>query len=179
MNRTRTAALTGMFVAVVAVCSQITIPLPSGVPLTLQTAAVALCGYILGAPCAAAAMAAYMILGSIGVPVFSGFGAGFGVLLGRTGGFIFGFVPMAAICGLASGRRHFASRAAIGIAGLCVCHIAGAAQYAILTGTGFFASALLVSVPYLIKDVASTVLACVAADRVRAAVSVRTVEGAA
>ncbi len=170
-NRARTVALTGMFVAVVAACSQVSIPLPTGVPITLQTAAVALCGYMLGVPASMAAMAVYIIIGGLGIPVFSGLGAGLGVLLGRTGGFILGFIPMAALCGLASGRRHLASRIAIGLLGLFSCHIVGAAQYAILTGSGFFASALLVSVPYLVKDIASTAAACVIADRVRAALA--------
>ncbi len=175
-RRVRKMALSGIFAALVAVCSQVSIPLPSGVPITLQTAAVALTGYMLGVPGGVAALAVYIILGAAGVPVFSNLGAGFGVLLGKTGGFIFGFVPMAALCGLAAGRRSFAARIALGMGGLLVCHAFGVLQFAFLTGSGVVASAMLVSVPYLLKDVLSTFAACIIADRVRRAVSARGAE---
>lgn len=171
--RAKDAALTGMFAAVVAVCSQIAIPMPSGVPITLQTAAVALCGFMLGGWRAVAALAVYVIMGGLGLPVFSNFGGGFGYLLGRTGGFIFGFVPMAAVCGAASGRKNFFVRLALGIVGLLMCHTVGAVQYAFLTGIGFFPAAMLVSVPFLVKDIVSVVAACVVADRVKSAVAAR------
>ena len=92
----RTAALTlsAVFTAVIAVCSQISIPLPVGIPITLQTFAVALCGFTLPLPCALASIGVYIALGAVGAPVFSSFGGGIGVLIGKTGGFIFGFIAM-------------------------------------------------------------------------------------
>ena len=83
-------AFTGMFAAVIAVLSQIAIPLPSGVPVTLQTFAVALAGYTLGMKLGGLSAIVYVLIGAVGVPVFSGFKGGLGSLTGPTGGFIWG-----------------------------------------------------------------------------------------
>ena len=58
--------LTGMFAAVLAALSQVQIPMPSGVPVTLQTFAVALTGYVLGWKYGLASTAIYTLLGAIG-----------------------------------------------------------------------------------------------------------------
>ncbi len=162
--RVRSVAMVGLFTAILAVCSQVAIPLPSGVPITLQTAAVALCGYMLGSWRSASAALAYIVIGAVGVPVFSSFGAGVGVLVGRTGGFIFGFVPMVICCGLLKykpdeTKLRAVMRLVLGLVGLILLHILGTLQFALLTKTGFFAAALVVSVPFLIKDVVSVVIA--------------------
>ena len=91
---TKSIILVGMFAAVLAVMSQIAIPMPSGVPMTLQTFAVALAGAVLGWKLGALSALVYLLLGAAGVPVFSGMSGGLGVLLGKTGGFIFGFIFM-------------------------------------------------------------------------------------
>lgn len=72
-----------MMTAVLAVLSIVTIPLPTGVPVTLQTFAMAFCGYVLGWKLGGASSALYLILGAIGVPVYAGMSGGFGALLGR------------------------------------------------------------------------------------------------
>ena len=89
-----------MFTAVVAVLSQIAIPMPSGVPVTLQTLAVALCGYVLGSKKGAVSLLVYALLGAVGAPVFANFKGGLGAIAGPTGGFIWGFIFMAFLCGL-------------------------------------------------------------------------------
>ena len=68
---TKQIVLTGMMTAVLAVLSIVTIPLPTGVPVTLQTFAMAFCGYVLGWKLGGASSALYLILGAIGVPVAS------------------------------------------------------------------------------------------------------------
>ena len=85
---TKQIVLTGMMTAVLAVLSIVTIPLPTGVPVTLQTFAMAFCGYVLGWKLGGASSALYLILGAIGVPVYAGMSGGFGALLGPAGGFI-------------------------------------------------------------------------------------------
>ena len=62
-----------MLAAVIAVCSIISFPLPSGVPVTLQTFATALAGFVLGWKYAPIAVAVYLAIGAVGVPVFAGF----------------------------------------------------------------------------------------------------------
>ena len=88
---------TALFAALIAVCTLISIPMPSGVPITLQTFAVALCGFILPLPYAAVAVVVYLAVGAVGLPVFAGFRGGLSVLASATGGFLVGFIPMAAL----------------------------------------------------------------------------------
>ena len=149
--------LAALFAAVVTVCSQISIPMPSGVPITLQTFAIALCGYVLGWQLSLVSVAVWMLLGAAGVPVFSNFRGGMGVLLGMTGGFIFGFLPFTALCGLRF--KAPALRIACGLAGLAVAHLTGITQFSIVAKTPWLRSFLLVSAPYLIKDVVSVAAA--------------------
>lgn len=167
----RGTVLCGLFAAIIAVLTLVTIPMPSGVPITLQTFAVALCGYSLGCAKGTAATFVYVALGAVGLPVFSGMKGGFSVLVGPTGGYIYGFIGMAALCGLGAflffrlTKREGAVMKALGtaaavvcgLAGLAVCHVCGTIQFAALTGRTFGEAAMLASVPYLAKDIISVV----------------------
>lgn len=160
----------GVFAALIGVMSQIAIPMPTGVPVTLQTLAVALCGYFLGAKRGAAAIAVYIFLGAVGAPVFTGFRGGFACIGGLTGGFIYGFLAMAVLCGLPFKNKPL--KIALGIVGVIVLHFFGVLQYSLLTENGFIQSFLLVSAPYLIKDFVSVVLGyfgALAVGRIKAA----------
>lgn len=170
--RVKTADLVmiGVFAALIGVLSQIAIPMPTGVPVTLQTFAVALCGYFLGAKKGAAAVIIYILLGAVGAPVFTGFKGGFACIGGLTGGFIYGFLAMVLLCGLSLKSKPL--RIALGIAGVIVLHFFGVLQYSLITENGFIQSFLLVSAPYLIKDFISVVLGyfgALAVGRIKAA----------
>ena len=143
---------------VLAVISQISIPMPTGVPLTLQTFAVALIGCVLGVKSGMLAIVVYLLIGAVGVPVFSGFGAGFHKLVGATGGFLFGFIPMAALCALGQ-RKGIIGKIIWGALGLTICHVLGVTQFSLVSGNGFIAAFAMVSAPYLIKDILSVALA--------------------
>lgn len=162
---TKTVIMTGMFTAVLAVLSIIQIPLPSGVPITLQTFAVALCGCVLGAKSGAMSALIYMLVGAVGLPVFSGMSSGIGVIAGPAGGFIYGFIFMALLCGIGSIYKNYVIQGIFAMAGLGVCHLFGAVHFMFVTGTPILQSAMLVSVPYLVKDIFS-VAAAIALGRV-------------
>ena len=95
-----------VFTAIIAVMAQISIPMPGGVPMTLQTLAVPLAAIILGTKRGTAAVVVYLLLGAAGVPVFSGFAGGIGKLFGMTGGFLFSFPLMALAAGLGAQLSH-------------------------------------------------------------------------
>ena len=99
-NKTYDLATMGLMAAVTAIMAQIAIPMPQGVPMTLQTFAVTLAGIILGSKRGAISMLIYLLLGAVGLPVFSGFRGGLGMLVGPTGGFLISFPIMAFIIGL-------------------------------------------------------------------------------
>ena len=158
-NSMQKSVITGVMAALLAVLSLISIPLPIGVPITLQTFGVALCGFMLGPAMGTAAVGVYLAMGAVGIPVFAGFSSGFGSFLGVTGGFLWGFLPMAFLCGLGIwlGKKLYV--VPLGLLGLAVCHLFGAAQYAMLSATPFWQALLAVSVPFLVKDAISVIMA--------------------
>ncbi len=151
-TNTKKYVMTALFAAIIAVFAQIHIPLPSGIPLTLQTFAVALGGYLLSHTYGTLSVAIYILVGLVGVPVFSFFGAGPAVLFGNTGGFIWGFLLLAAACGLAGKQRKKSNKIILSLIGLLLCHTAGTVQFAAIYSTDIFAAFLVVSLPFLLKD---------------------------
>ena len=149
-NKIKKMSFSALFVGILAIISQIYIPFV--VPLTFQVFAVALCGYLLGAKWGTVSVAIYIILGVTGLPVFSGFKGGFGVLIEQTGGFIIGFIPLVFFCGLSFKSKPI--KISLSFIGLIMCHLWGTAQFCIITGTGVWISFLTMSVPYIAKDIA-------------------------
>lgn len=164
---TRDIVCVGMFAAVLAILSQITIPMPSSVPITLQTFAVALTGFVLAWKLGTASTLVYILIGAIGVPVFSGFSGGVQRLVGYTGGFIWGFIIMVFLCGVAVLKTNKAFVFLLSMAGLAICHLLGVIQFMIVTGRGFAEAFLLASAPYIIKDVISVILAYAVGMQIR------------
>lgn len=154
---TRVLVFTAMMAAVTAVLAQISIPTPWNVPITLQTLAAALCGYLLGKKWGTASIAVYILIGLVGVPVFAGFRGGVSVIVGVTGGFIWGFLPLAFLCGAGAEIKNRLAAIGLGAAGVAVCHLCGIIQWNIIKGGGFISSFLTVSAPYLIKDILSVI----------------------
>jgi biotin transport system substrate-specific component len=95
--------------AVTAVAAQIAIPIPP-MPFTLQVLAVILSGLLLGPRYGALAQAVYVLVGAVGVPVFSEFSGGLGAILGPTGGYLVSYPIAAAAAGFASGAARSVSR---------------------------------------------------------------------
>jgi len=158
---------TAMLTAVLAVLSILQIPTPTGVPFTLQTFAVALCGYVLGAKLGSICIALYLLLGFIGLPVFTGMTGGIGKLFGFTGGFLYGFLFLAFFCGIGIQSHKKIKSILFGILGLVFCHIFGALHYAIIAKCAIIQAFLLVSAPYLLKDILSVAGAYISASVLR------------
>ena len=92
--------------AITVVLAQISIPMPLGVPMTMQTFAVTLAGIVPGAKRGAISMIIYVLLGAIGVPVLANFSGGFQHLIGPTGGFLLSFPIMAYLIGIGTKMRR-------------------------------------------------------------------------
>lgn len=101
-QRIRDICFISIFAAVIAVGAQVSIPMPIGVPFTMQTLVIPFAGIILGTKRGVMATVIYVLLGAAGVPVFAGFSGGIGILFGRTGGFILSFPIMALCAGISS-----------------------------------------------------------------------------
>lgn len=157
----------GMFAAILAVLSQISVPVPMGVPVTLQTFAVAFTGVVLAWKAGTISTLVYVLLGAVGVPVFAGFRGGVQVLVGHTGGFIWGFIIMVFLCGIGIQMKSKIAGMLLGFAGLAVCHLFGVLQFMVVMNRGLIESFLLASAPYLIKDIISVILAFIVGSQIR------------
>lgn len=115
--------------AIIAICSWISIP--TAVPFTLQTFAVFFILMLLGGERGTVSILVYVLLGAVGVPVFSGFQGGLGVLLGKTGGYIMGFILMGVLYILITkifGKKNVVKVVAL-VLGLAVCYAFGTAWF--------------------------------------------------
>lgn len=156
----RDLARQGIFAAVMAVCAWISIPFGS-TPFTLQTFALFLALFTLGGRGGTVACLVYLVLGAVGLPVFSGFRGGLGAILGPTGGFLWGLAAAGLIYWLCT--RIWGEKAGLWSAflGMAVCYFLGTAWYvtAYAKDAGWWAGFLACVVPYIIPDVLKILLA--------------------
>lgn len=106
-QRTRSVVFVGLTIAIMAVSAWVVVPL-GPIPFTLQMFAITFAIVVLSPKEAIAAITGYLLLGAVGVPVFSGMRGGIGVLAGPTGGFLWGY-----LFGVAAAAR-FCTRCARG-----------------------------------------------------------------
>ena len=171
---TRQLTWTGIMAALIALCAWLTIP--TAVPFTMQTFAIFLAVGLLGGKQGSLAVGIYLLLGAVGLPMFSGFSGGLGAFAGVTGGYLLGFLLMALVMWL--GERLFGGSDLVfvlsGIAGLAVCYLFGTAWFLLLyTGTrgpiGIWAVLSSCVLPFLIPDGIKLALALLLRRRLRQA----------
>ena len=146
--------------ALCAVSAWITIP--AVIPFTLQTLAVALLAGLLGALDGSIALVLYLVLGAIGLPVFSGGRGGLSALVGPTGGYLIGFLFFILVGAFLLPRFRFKLGDFLALScGLLVCYLFGTLWFAFLYGGGktVFEIAMLCVIPYLPFDAAKLLLA--------------------
>jgi biotin transport system substrate-specific component len=127
----------GLGALVVALAAQVVVPVPlSPVPMTLQPLAVLAVGGLLGAAGGVSALVLYLALGTLGLPVFAGGGAGIHHLLGPTGGYLLAFPIAAGVTGaLAGNPPRSVLRVLLACAlGMVIIHVGGVSQLALLGG---------------------------------------------
>ena len=150
------------------------LPIPiSPVPISLTNLVIFFMAYILGMKLSVASYVLYLLLGTVGLPVFSGFTGGVGKLLGPTGGYLIGFIFLAAIAGFfvekfpAKIYMHVVGM----IIGMAICYIFGTAWLAGQLGMSFVAALGVGVIPYLPGDTAKIIIAIIAGPQIRKAVS--------
>ncbi|MCR1934811.1 biotin transporter BioY [Clostridium tepidum] len=151
-----------LFATIIAVSSYITIPLPiSPVPITAQGLAVMLAGCVLSPVQAALSMVTFLLMGVIGIPVFSGGTAGIGVVLGKTGGYLIGYLIGVIIISLLVRKNRSLVNMIIAcfIGGIIVVHILGSAWLGQVTSIGIKKAFLLGSAPFIPGDLIKAIVA--------------------
>lgn len=171
MNRegksVKNITITGAFLGFTCILSAIPLGINIlGVAATLQTFAIAFAGFVLGAKRGAVVAALYAVIGLI-LPVYSNMTSGPGILFGPTGGFIFGFIFLAGLCGLVLKLNHFFAKAAVSLLGIVACHSLGLLQFVFVTDMDIVGAALAVTLPYLPKDILMIALAWMVSVPVR------------
>ena len=147
--------ITAVMAALICIAGPLTIPM-GPIPLSLATFAVYLAGAVTGKKYGTTAVGLYLLIGIIGVPVFSGFSGGFQKLAGVTGGYLIGYLPCAFLSGIGAERAEKKERKwllpLMMIAGTAVLYAIGTAWFMIQTGNALGAALSLCVIPFLPGD---------------------------
>ena len=158
----------GICAALLAISAWLSIPMPQ-ISFTMQSFAVFFALGLLGGRRGTISIFIYLLLGLVGLPVFSGFRGGAGVLLGVTGGYIWGFL----LAGLVYWAmtflfgQHFSVRLGAMLLGMVGCYACGTLWYLQVYGENFWAVLMTCVVPYLIPDGVKIALAVSLAGRLK------------
>lgn len=172
MTKTESMTLTGVFTAITGVLAWISIPLPfTPVPINMALVGVLLGSAIMGRKGSprggAASVGIYLLMGAIGIPVFSGGTAGLGVLTGPTGGFLIGYLATALFVGYLGNRKSLAVSALMNMLGILCCYAFGLIWFMQLTGSSLMAGISACMLPFLPGDVLKSILAAYLGRKIR------------
>jgi len=145
----------------IALGAQVSVPMLP-VPMTLQTLAILLVGFTAGSRLGAGAVLAYLAEGAMGLPVFSGGGAGAAWLVGPTGGFLFGFVAMAWAAGFMAERgvaRGFIGTLLTGLVVSALLYVPGVLWLDAATGLDLNGAVTRGMIPFLLGDAVKAAVA--------------------
>ena len=154
--------------ALMCIAAQISVPLPIGVPFTLQVLMVILIALILRPLYALIAQRLYTLLGITGLPVFSGGKSGVGTILSPTGGFIIGFILAAFLVSLLKGSgegkfglvRYILAAVLVGIPAI---YLPGIALFMVYTQADLWKAIVTLTSVFILIDLAKCVIAALAA----------------
>lgn len=163
-SKTRDMVYIAIFAVIIAICSWISIP--ATVPFTLQTFGIFVTVGLLGGKRGSMSVLIYILLGTIGIPVFAGFSGGFGVILGTTGGYIIGFLLSALIMWVMEellGKKTWILALSM-VIGLIACYAFGTLWFMLLYGKNVGEIGLWTTLgwcvfPFIIPDIIKIVAA--------------------
>lgn len=148
-----------LFTALIAVCAQFEIPLPGGVPMTLQTLIIPIAGIVLGWKDGTIAACIYLLLGAVGLPVFAGFSGGLDKLVGMTGGFLISFPLMALCAGLFSKESKYLKTGIGLVLGSVLNYAVGSVMFMALTGMDLKTTLAACVIPFIPTAIIKIILA--------------------
>lgn len=152
-------SFTALMTAVLCVLAPMSLQI-GVVPLSASTLVIYLSLYLLGWRQGTISCLVYILMGVLGLPVFSGFTGGVGKLLGPTGGYLIGYIPMAVISGkiiACSSKRwiHFAAF----LLGTAVCYLLGTAWFCMVMHVDMISALAVCVIPFLAGDILKIFLA--------------------
>ena len=167
---TRQMAFIGLMTSLLCIMAPFSILLPfSPIPLSLGTLAIYFCAILLGMKQSIISVTLYLLLGLVGLPVFSGFTGGIGKLLGPTGGYLIGYLFLALICGLFVDK--FPNQKLFYIIGMLLgtaaCYLFGSLWLSYQAGISLSQAFLTAVLPFLPGDVIKLILAVLIGFQIR------------
>lgn len=161
--------LIAIYIALLCVFSWTSIPFV--IPFTLQTFMIFVIGFTLSTRSALLTIIIYLLLGVIGVPVFSGFGSGISYILGPTGGFLISFVIQILFISLLSKKNETTIyKIVISLISLFICYSIGLLWFMFVyqTPLPFFDALSKVVLPFIVPDIVKMILALIVSKRLKA-----------
>lgn len=155
--------LTALYAAAMCAASPWVIPV-GPVPITLASLAVYLVSGIADAKKALTSVAVYVLLGALGLPVFSGFSGGVQVIVGPTGGFVVGYLLASVIISILKDKLNLFSTFCIGTLAI---YLTGTAWYMVVTDTGFATAIVVCCLPFIVVDAVKITLACILVPKLK------------
>lgn len=162
----RDLTMISLFTALICISSYIRIDL-TAVPITAQTLAVMLAGSVLTPKQAALSLLTYLLLGAVGAPIFAGGAAGLPIILGKTGGYLIGFMVGAVVISLIRGKKSGLIRLGLAniIGGIVVVNLFGSIWFNYITGIGMAKTLILAVMPFIPFDLIKAAIATIIASR--------------
>ena len=155
-------AVTELMAAVMCVLGPLTVPI-GAVPISLANFVICLTAWLLGPKFGTLSVAVYLCIGLIGVPVFSGYGAGLAKLAGPTGGYLVGYLLLALIGGLfieKSNGNPVVSGIGL-VLGDAACYVLGTAWFVFQMQCELGYALSVCVYPFIALDLAKIVVSCV------------------
>lgn len=166
-TKSYTLAVTALMTAVTCIAAPLSIPI-GPVPVTLTNLCVYLSLYILDWKKGTVSYLIYLLIGLVGLPVFSGFTGGVGKLAGPTGGYIIGFIPMAIIAGIAIDKFHQRWIHLAGmVIGTAICYAFGTIWFCMQSDTAPAAALSVCVFPFIPGDLIKMLIAVTFAPKIR------------
>ena len=161
--------LIAVMAAITCILGPLSIPIPiSPVPISLTNLAIYLTVCLLGWKFGTISYLIYLLIGIAGLPVFSGFSSGFAKLLGPTGGYLIGFIPMAIIAGIVIDKFTNRGIQILGmIVGTAICYAFGTAWFCFQSGYTVGAALAVCVIPFIPADRCKMVIAMIIGPMVR------------
>lgn len=157
-----------MFACIVALLAQIKIDLPGLIPITLQTLGIYIIACSLTPKLAVIATTVYVLMGSIGLPVFTGFRGGLSTLLGPTGGYIFGFVITSLITSIIINNKNSTIRKiAAMVIGTAACYLIGTIWFIYITNNTIITALTICVIPFIPGDIIKIVIASTLSTKIK------------
>lgn len=167
---TRSMAQISLATALIIVVSQLSIPMPYGVPITGQTLIIPLVAIVFGEKKGVIASLLYLVIGSVGLPVFAGFTSGTSIVFGPTGGFLLSFPLMAFAAGYGEKKNHLYFGL---VCGIIINFVFGMVMYSSVTNSSIAVAFTACVLPFIPTSIVKIIFVGIVSKKIKLSLSRR------